>query len=1606
MKRNIIAASIFFGLAGFVGNWLKAELFFNVDFLFGSFFVMLAILRFGPLAGVVAGAIAAPCTYILWHHPWAIVIFLAEASFIAWRTRKKSRKILTQDILFWLVLGMPLVWLFYHHVMGIQPQPTLMIMLKQGINGIFNALLAGIANLLLQTFSRDRESLPTFRETIFTIMVSILMFPAIISVIVNLRSYIAGEMNHLASDTLQVARITNNSINVWIDKNHQSVIGLSKLIGDPDTTPGPIMQRLVTEVKEVSPQFKRMGVLDRNANTIANSPLVDDLGKSTIGVNFSDRPYISIIRAQKKPMIGEIVMGRLGTPKPMVPFLAPLISSGEYKGFCVGILDEEQIKNVLSSIVVKSGFHITLLDFNKRIIVSTRRDLKIMDPFLPPKGELEYQLTADVRHWVPAPMSGTSIMQRWRKSLLVSDIEIGSGIGWSVRVEASPLPLLNTLNDMTINGFLILFLLIISLVVISSLLSGRLISSLQRLQVATERLPQQLEIEDSDRDWPISRIAELDKLIYNFRQMSQALKGAFRDQLQINEYLEQRVSERTALLETVNEQLQEEIKERKQAEESVAALAIRNQTLLQNAGDGIHVLDEQGNVVEANDAFCNMLGYTREEILQLNVADWDMQWSREELIGKIRELITIKAVFETLHLRKDGQIRNVEVSGVGVLLQGRPYLYASARDLTERRQAEAALRESEEKYRFLFHNDLYAICIFDLETLRFLDVNDAYMKLYGYSRDELMGEMTIHDITVQHQESGRATQQAVSEGTIYIPIRFHKKKDGIVFPVEIVGGPYTYQGRKVIFALTRDISHRQKREEALREAHRRLDEIIESFPDATFVIDTKGQVTHWNRAIEKMTGILKADMLQKGEYEYALPFYGDRRPLLIDVALSVASDPDLETEEYDLIQREGDSFLGETFVPQVFGGKGAYLSATSSVLRDSLGNVTGAIESIRDVTGRKQIEEELRASEGLYRSMFENNRAVKLLIEPGTGLIVDANPAACNFYGYTRDQFQTMQITDINMFPREQILVEMELARTERRNYFIFCHRMATGEIRDVEVHSGPIEIKGRTLLYSIIHDMTDRRQAEKALQESKRAYDEMVARVPVGIYKFRITPEGHMAFDYVSPRFCEIMGLKCEDALRDSKTVFDLVHPEEIQHFAEANETARKKEESFLWEGRFVIKGQVRFMHIESLPKRLENGDIAWTGTLQDITDEKRAAAERAELEHRLQQAKKAESLGRMAGAIAHHFNNMLGVVIGNLELALGDLPHGSESHKCVAQAMKASGRAAEISRFMLTYLGQTIGKKEPLDIIKAAEEVRGFICLSIPANVHLKSEFPSQGPIIQADEVHIKQILTNLISNAVEAIGEAEGHITVAAKVVAAEDIRKSRFFPMDWKPKKRSYVCLSVGDTGPGLDVETIERIFDPFFTTRFTGRGLGLSVVLGLVRAYEGVISVASRPGRGAIFKVYFPMPEQEEPPLKENASTSFQVARGGLAFVVDHEPKGLNTVRTVFERQSGYKVITAGDGFEAVETFRAHKDEIRLVLLDFSMPGMNGWQTLAEIRTLQPGIPVILAGGYDEGQVMQEKHPERPQAFLHKPYRLSDLKKALAAAYREEVCVPS
>ena len=243
-------------------------------------------------------------------------------------------------------------------------------------------------------------------------------------------------------------------------------------------------------------------------------------------------------------------------------------------------------------------------------------------------------------------------------------------------------------------------------------------------------------------------------------------------------------------------------------------------------------------------------------------------------------------------------------------------------------------------------------------------------------------------------------------------------------------------------------------------------------------------------------------------------------------------------------------------------------------------------------------------------------------------------------------------------------------------------------------------------------------------------------------------------------------------------------------------------------------------------------------------------------------------------------------------------------------------------------------------------------------------------------------------------EASGDGRSAIHLAIKTVTSVDIPATHRFPVDWQPHDPAYACLEVRDTGRGIPAHDVEKIFDPFFSTKFVGRGMGLAVVLGIVRSYQGGITMESEPGRGSIFRAFFPVSAEAvpQPPAPTAPSPTFRGS--GTLLLVDDEPFVRQAVAKALTGV-GFTVLAAKDGVEAVEIFRHHQGEIRLVLSDLTMPRMNGWETLAALRQLAPGIPVILSSGYNEAQVMAGGHPELPQAFLSKPYEYEELIQAIA-----------
>ncbi len=289
---------------------------------------------------------------------------------------------------------------------------------------------------------------------------------------------------------------------------------------------------------------------------------------------------------------------------------------------------------------------------------------------------------------------------------------------------------------------------------------------------------------------------------------------------------------------------------------------------------------------------------------------------------------------------------------------------------------------------------------------------------------------------------------------------------------------------------------------------------------------------------------------------------------------------------------------------------------------------------------------------------------------------------------------------------------------------------------------------------------------------------------------------------------------------------------------------------------------GSAVWMRLSAIAAQDEHGEPVCRVTISDITDRKRAEEELRHREKQIEQLKRTESLARMAGAIAHYYNNLMTVVLGNLELAADEISDPRLVATSVTEALKASHQAATLGRMMLTYLGQTIGKREPVELAAVCRETLAELSPGLSRNAQL--EVPLEGLVVSADAAQVKQVLSNLVSNANEALGERPGDLTVTVATIPASAIPAAEMIPAGWNSKAGDYACLSVADTGCGMGPEALEKIFEPFYSTKFTGRGLGLAMVLGIVKAHEGAICVQSRPGAGAVFRIFLPLAAVQPP----------------------------------------------------------------------------------------------------------------------------------------------
>ena len=387
------------------------------------------------------------------------------------------------------------------------------------------------------------------------------------------------------------------------------------------------------------------------------------------------------------------------------------------------------------------------------------------------------------------------------------------------------------------------------------------------------------------------------------------------------------------------------------------------------------------------------------------------------------------------------------------------------------------------------------------------------------------------------------------------------------------------------------------------------------------------------------------------------------------------------------------------------------------------------------------------------------------------------------------------------------------------------------------------------------------------------------------------------------------------------------------------------------------------------------------------------RDITERKGLEEQLRQTAKLESLGVLAGGIAHDFNNLLVGILGNASLVRDSLPAVSQARPMLDDVVRASERAASLTRQLLAYSGKGKFVIQSVDLSNLARDMVSLIQSSIPRTVRLQLDLATDLPPVTADVAQMQQLIMNLVINAAEAIGDRPGAVTVTTSLEHFDEESSGAFRSAD-ELEPGEYVSLEVRDNGSGMEEATIAKIFDPFFTTKFTGRGLGLSATLGIVRGHQGAIRVDSHPGEGSVFTVLLPAAQAKMQAVTTPEISQADLNGAGAVLVVDDEEM-VRRAAVVALEHCGYTVITASNGKIAADLFKKFSGRIVLVILDLSMPVMNGEECLRELKNIQPDIPIILSSGFSESDTVQRFHDSTFSGFLQKPYtarRLAEMAK--------------
>ena len=628
-----------------------------------------------------------------------------------------------------------------------------------------------------------------------------------------------------------------------------------------------------------------------------------------------------------------------------------------------------------------------------------------------------------------------------------------------------------------------------------------------------------------------------------------------------------------------------------------------------------------------------------------------------------------------------------------------------------------------------------------------------------------------------------------------------------------------------------------------------------------------------------------------------------------------------------------------------------------------------------------------------YRLLFEASIDYAIFLVSLENIIESWNPGAERIFRYTADEIigrhGSILFVPEDVFrcePEREAKYAAETGRAQDSRWHLRkdgSRFWANGVMVGLRDKAGAL--KG---LAKIVRDDSSLKQSEELLQYQINLSDAIASSAAEAL--LLIDSEGRTTF--VNPSAEEMFGWSREELI--GQFLHDKVHNrrsdgspypvEECPHLKvlATEETLRGQDDHFVHKD-----GRILPVTCSTAPIRADDAIVGAVLVVRDVSEQKRTEAALREKEEAFRQAQKLESIGVLAGGIAHDFNNLLTGIMGNAGLARRALLGGrhDKAAEMLKDVLKASERAADLTRQLLAYAGKGQFVIQPVDVCKVVTEVSTLIRSSISKKITLVMDVPDICPAVQGDRTQLQQLVMNLVINGGEAIGDRAGTLTVRIRTEEFTE-RRERLRTQGFPITAGDYVRIDVIDTGEGMDKETRDRIFEPFFTTKFLGRGLGLSAALGIVRGHHGAIGVRSEPDNGTTFTVLLPV--AQEPAHQRRSGSEIQPEadiRGvGTVLVVDDDPSVRALAESVLQ-EAGYVVELAENGLHAVERLRHLGDAVSLILLDLTMPQLGGAEAALELRRIHPNVPIVAMSGYGDVEVMERFSGTAVDDFLPKPF---------------------